>query len=139
MLGKRRGDEELAGCPIGKWRQGSTNDMLAAKRYAFDNPKSFMNTIVNRFKPEGGKLDEGKLIKDLASLLYKRLFQNRRLSPDCYGIRLKRKHVEPEHRELSFKELEADELDSLSNESLPMVNPLEGRAKIWKDISEKPA
>ncbi|KAJ2094400.1 hypothetical protein IW146_010682, partial [Coemansia sp. RSA 922] len=115
---------------------GSTDDMLAAKQSAFTDYESFRDIVINYFKPEGGKPDEGKLIKDLAFLLYMRLFQNHLLSPDCCGICLKRKHVEPEHRKLSFEELEADELDSLSNESLPMVNPLEERAKIWKDISE---
>ncbi|KAJ2881489.1 hypothetical protein H4R27_004055 [Coemansia aciculifera] len=153
ISGNRREDPELAGFPIGKWRQGSTADKVLAKRYAFINHESFMHSIVNHFKPEvassaggdigaGGETDENDLFKKLAILLHMRLFQNRRLTPDYHGTIEKSKYVEPERRYLSFKEeldkeLETDELDGLSSESLPMVDPFEERAKMCDKISKQ--
>ncbi|KAJ2461274.1 hypothetical protein GGI03_005077 [Coemansia sp. RSA 2337] len=85
--------------------------MITAKMSAFSSPESFMSTIVNNFKPEGDNGEESNPIKNLAFLLYKRLFQNPDLTPDCHGTFEKRKHVEPERRELSIKkELDAYEL-----------------------------
>ncbi|KAJ2752791.1 hypothetical protein GGI19_003584 [Coemansia pectinata] len=135
ISGNRREDPELAG-------------------YAFINHESFMHSIVNHFKPEGvassasgeigagGETDENDLLKNLAILLHMRLFQNRRLTLDYHGAIEKPNHVEPERRYLSFEEeldeeLEADELDGLSSESLPMVDPFEERAKICDKISKQ--
>ncbi|KAJ2061145.1 hypothetical protein GGI17_003255 [Coemansia sp. S146] len=133
ISGNRNEDPNLAKFPIAQWRHESIAKMLVAKQSAFNDYESFRDLVVNNFKPEGAKGDENKLVKDLALLLYLCLFQNRHLSPDCRGTRLKRKHVEPEHHELSFEE----ELDRLSNESLPMVNPFEERAKICDKISQQ--
>ncbi|KAJ2041716.1 hypothetical protein H4S04_007625 [Coemansia sp. S16] len=153
ISGKRRGDGELARCPIGKWRQGSTDEMIAAKQSTFDSCNSFQNLIVRHFKLEGvagstgdksdkiggtvGKPDENELLKRLAISIHKCLFQNRRLSPDCHGTFEKPKHVELEHGDLSFEELESDEFDGLSNESLPMVNPFKERAEKCETISKQ--
>ncbi|KAJ2404476.1 hypothetical protein GGF41_007204, partial [Coemansia sp. RSA 2531] len=137
ISGKRREHEELARLPIRRWRQGSTNDMILAKESAFHCHELFMSTVINNFKPEGDKPDKNELLKNLAFLFYKRLFQNPDLTPDCHGTIEKRKHVEPEHCDLSIEELEADELDSLLNESFPMVNPFKERAEEWKDISKQ--
>ncbi|KAJ1894780.1 hypothetical protein LPJ71_006892, partial [Coemansia sp. S17] len=111
ISGKRREYEELVKLPIAAWRHDSTNGMITAKMSAFSSPESFMSTIVNNFKPEGDNGEESNPIKNLAFLLYKRLFQNPDLTPDCHGTFEKRKHVEPERRELSIKkELDAYEL-----------------------------
>ncbi|KAJ2418461.1 hypothetical protein GGF41_005045, partial [Coemansia sp. RSA 2531] len=154
ISGKRRGDEELARCPIGKWRQGSTDEMLTAKRYAFKDSESFMNTIVNHFKledcasgksdeirasdtsDEGDEGDESDLLEGLAFELHECLFQNLSLSPDCRGTFEKPKCDEQNPTDggaLSGWRARKGRLGKL----LPMVNPLEERAKIWKDISKQ--
>ncbi|KAJ2049418.1 hypothetical protein GGI08_005749 [Coemansia sp. S2] len=127
--------------------------MIAAKQSTFDSCNSFQNLIVRHFKLEGvagstgdksdkiggtvGKPDENELLKRLAISIHKCLFQNRRLSPDCHGTFEKPKHVELEHGDLSFEELESDEFDGLSNESLPMVNPFKERAEKCETISKQ--
>ncbi|KAJ2065910.1 hypothetical protein GGH13_005927 [Coemansia sp. S155-1] len=156
ISGKRRGDEELAELPIAAWRQESTAKMLTAKRSAFKDYESFEDMIVNNFKPEGvagstsdkigasgagGKPDENELLKRLAISIHECLFKNRRLTPDFHGTFEKRKHVEPERRELSLEEeLEAVRLRGQApptREILPMVNPFKERAEKWKDISKE--
>ncbi|KAJ2098384.1 hypothetical protein IW146_009984, partial [Coemansia sp. RSA 922] len=147
---KRRGDEELAELPIAEWRQESTAKMLTAKRYAFKDSESFMNTIVNNFKPEdcasgksdeirasdeGDEGDESDLLERLAFELHKCLFQNPSLIPDFHGTFEKLKCDEQNPTDggaLSGWRARKGKLGKL----LPMVNPLEERAKIWKDISE---
>ncbi|KAJ1925276.1 hypothetical protein LPJ71_000232 [Coemansia sp. S17] len=85
ISGKRREYEELAKFPIAAWRHDSTNGMITAKESAFYSHESFMSTIVNNFKLEGGKPDKNELLKRLAISIHKCLFRNRRLSPDCHG------------------------------------------------------
>ncbi|KAJ2259086.1 hypothetical protein GGI13_000147, partial [Coemansia sp. RSA 455] len=158
ISGKRRGDEELAGCPIGKWRQGSTKDMITAKESAFNNPELFKSSIVNHFKPEGvagsisdkgdkigggtvGKPDESELLKRLAISLHECLFKNPSLNPDFHGTVEKPKCGEQTLPNLSVQErLEAVRLHGqvpLTREIPPMVNPFKERAEKWKDISEE--
>ncbi|KAJ2040520.1 hypothetical protein IW146_000139 [Coemansia sp. RSA 922] len=137
ISGKRRGDKELAEFPIAEWRHDSTNGMITAKMSAFSSPESFMSTIVNHFKPEGDNGEESDLLKRLAMSIHKCLFRNRRLTPDCHGTFEMQKHVELERCELSIDELEAYELDSLLDESLPRVNPFKERAEKWKEISKQ--
>ncbi|KAJ2068800.1 hypothetical protein GGH13_004773, partial [Coemansia sp. S155-1] len=158
ISGKRRGDEELAGCPIGKWRQGSTKDMITAKESAFNNPELFKSSIVNHFKPEGvagstsdkgdklgggtvGKPDESELLKRLAISLHECLFKNPSLNPDFHGTVEKQKCGEQTLPNLSVQErLEAVRLHGqvpLTSEIPPMVNPFKERAEKWKDISEE--
>ncbi|KAJ2116762.1 hypothetical protein IW146_001274 [Coemansia sp. RSA 922] len=138
ISGKRREYEELVKLPIAAWRHDSTNGMITAKMSAFSSPESFMSTIVNNFKPEGDNGEESNPIKNLAFLLYKRLFQNPDLTPDCHGTFEKRKHVEPKRRELSIKkELDAYELCYISSKRLSRVNPFKERAEKWKEISKQ--
>ncbi|KAJ2049462.1 hypothetical protein H4S04_003210 [Coemansia sp. S16] len=138
VSGKRREYEELAKLPIRRWRQGSTNDMIMAKESAFYCHESFRDFIVRYFKLEGGKPDKNELLKRLAISIHKCLFQNCRLTPDCHGTFEKRKHVEPERRELSIKkELDAYELCYISSKRLSRVNPFKERAEKWKEISKQ--
>ncbi|KAJ2050551.1 hypothetical protein GGI08_005470, partial [Coemansia sp. S2] len=65
ISGKRREYEELAKFPIAAWRHDSTNGMITAKESAFYSHESFMSTIVNNFKLEGGKPDKNELLKRL--------------------------------------------------------------------------
>ncbi|KAJ2111307.1 hypothetical protein IW146_005446 [Coemansia sp. RSA 922] len=172
ISGKRRGDGELARCPIGKWRQGSTDEMITAKQSTFDSCNSFQNLIVRHFKLEGvagstsdrigansevGEIgvgsagaeigtssendtsdegDESDLLEGLAFELHECLFQNLSLSPDCRGTFEKPKCDEQNPTDsgaLSGWRARKGRLGKL----LPMVNPLEERAKIWKDISKQ--
>ncbi|KAJ2882969.1 hypothetical protein H4R27_003071, partial [Coemansia aciculifera] len=66
ISGKRREYKELAKFPIADWRHESTASMLTAKQSAFNDFESFRDIIVNNFKLEGDKGDEGRLIKKLA-------------------------------------------------------------------------
>ncbi|KAJ2257700.1 hypothetical protein GGI13_000812 [Coemansia sp. RSA 455] len=138
ISGKRREYEELAELPIAAWRHDSTNGMITAKVSAFSSPESFMSTIVNNFKPEGDNGEESDLLKNLAFVLREELFQNPDLTPNCHGTFEKRRHVEPERRELSNKkELKAYEFYYISSKRLPRVNPFKERAEKWKEISKQ--
>ncbi|KAJ1925872.1 hypothetical protein LPJ71_000020 [Coemansia sp. S17] len=138
ISGKRREYEELAKFPIAAWRHDSTNGMITAKMSAFSSPESFMSTIINHFKPEGDNGEESDLLKNLAFVLREELFQNPDLTPDCHGTFEKRKHVEPERRELpNKKELKAYELYYILSKKLSRVNPFKERAEKWKEISKQ--
>ncbi|KAJ2051958.1 hypothetical protein H4S04_001659 [Coemansia sp. S16] len=131
-------DAELARLPIRRWRHDSTNGMITAKMSAFSSPESFMSTIANHFKPEGDNGEESDLLKNLAFVLREYLFQNPDLTLDFHGTFEKRKHVEPERRELpNKKELKAYELYYILSKIFPMVNPFKERAEKWKEISKQ--
>ncbi|KAJ2886402.1 hypothetical protein H4R27_000693 [Coemansia aciculifera] len=136
ISGNRNEDPNLAKFPIALWRQGSTADMLTAKQSAFYDYESFRDLVVNNFKPEGDKGDESNLLENLAFELHDCLFQNRHLSPDCRGTRLKIKYDERNPTD-SGALLGWRARKTQRSESLPMVNPFKERAKIWKDISKQ--